>query len=173
MAAESGGPKKVTAIASLVDQLDLSTSSAALRSGSTLNAPISAASFAIAATANSAKEFPLIVALTANNGEELVEELKALLPEKRVLRFPHWETLPHERLSPQSDTIAERFTTLQAIRSHSCEVVVIPVRSLLQPFIKGFGTAKVPLLKVGEQKEIIVDANKNKEEASSMFDHSD
>ncbi len=154
MAAESGGPKKVTAIASLVDQLDLSTSSAALRSGSTLNAPISAASFAIAATANSAEEFPLIVALTANNGEELVEELKALLPEKRVLRFPHWETLPHERLSPQSDTIAERFTTLQAIRSHSCEVVVIPVRSLLQPFIKGFGTAKVPLLKVGEQKEI-------------------
>ena len=97
---------------------------------------------------------PLIVALTPNNGEELFEELKELLPDQRVLRFPHWETLPHERLSPQSDTIAERFITLKEIRSKLCDVVVIPVRSLLQPFIKGFGSASVPLLKVGEQVEI-------------------
>jgi len=151
--------RSVPAISALAAQLDLGELRTALRSGAFVNAPISAASIAIAVTAAKSTatnefDFPLIVALTPNNGEELFEELKELLPDQRVLRFPHWETLPHERLSPQSDTIAERFITLNEIRSKLCDVVVIPVRSLLQPFIKGFGSASVPLLKVGEQIEI-------------------
>jgi len=151
--------RSVPAISALAAQLDLSELRRALRSGEFVNAPISAASIAIAVAAAKSIaanefDFPIIVALTPNNGEELFEELRELLPDQRVLRFPHWETLPHERLSPQSDTIAERFITLKEIRSKSCDVVVIPVRSLLQPFIKGFGSASVPLLKVGEQMEI-------------------
>jgi len=108
--------RSVPAISALAARLDLGELRTALRSGAFVNAPISAASIAIAVTAAKSTatnefDFPLIVALTPNNGEELFEELKELLPDQRVLRFPHWETLPHERLSPQSDTIGCRQRT--------------------------------------------------------------
>jgi transcription-repair coupling factor (superfamily II helicase) len=137
-----------------MSKLPLSDVSSALGAGAVVNAPLSAAAIAITASLREEINEPrLIIALTANNGEEIFEELKELLPPiqaNRVFRFPHWETLPHERLSPQSDTIAERFVALKAIRANECDVVVVPVRSLLQPFIKGFGNARIPLFKVGE-----------------------
>ena len=39
---------------------------------------------------------------------EGLRRLRSFLPEGAVVGFPAWETLPHERLSPCSDTVAER-----------------------------------------------------------------
>ena len=142
----------------LLDALDLSPIHHALSSGHVVNAPLAAASFLVASTIRSTLEknrpVGVTVLLTANSGTELLEEIKEFLPEVRALHFPHWETLPHERLSPQSDTVATRFATLNAIRTGECDVVVVPVRSFLQPFIKDFGCASIPFFRAGERIEM-------------------
>ena len=50
----------------------------------------------------------LAVTATAREAEDLAAALASLLPEHAVAEFPAWETLPHERLSPSSDTVGRR-----------------------------------------------------------------
>ena len=138
-----------TTVAELISLLDLQRSDEALTSGSVLTAPLAASSICLASIAREFKEF--IMVITANSGEELFAELRELLPQKRVFHFPNWETLPHERLSPQSDTVVQRYLTLRAIRRAECDLVVVPVRSLLQPFIKEFGKKDVPFFATGQK----------------------
>ena len=47
----------------------------------------------------------LAVVATAREAEDLVDSLEGLLPHDSVAYYPAWETLPHERLSPRSDTV--------------------------------------------------------------------
>lgn len=147
----------------LTDVLDVSACDRALSSGEIVIAPLPSAGVLISAHAqlsSSERSGAPIVVLTANNGLEIFEELKYLLHDKRVHLFPSWETLPHERLSPQSDTVACRFETLRAILNNRCDAVVVPVRAFIQPFIKGFGNADVPLFQTGFQIEIGVAVKK-------------
>ncbi len=66
---------------------------------------------------------------------------------KDVAVLPSWETLPHERLSPQVDTMAQRATVLRRLAhpekgvegAGPISVLVVPVRTLMQPLIKGIG----------------------------------
>ena len=51
-----------------------------------------------------ASRFLLAVTATAREAEELAGALGSFLPADSVAYFPAWETLPHERLSPRSDT---------------------------------------------------------------------
>ena len=78
----------------------------------------------------------LLVTTSTRRADEITAELKNLLTNSAVCHFPPWETLPHERLSPKSDTITERFKTLNAITSGSSKLVVTSIRALLQPIIK-------------------------------------
>lgn len=145
-------------LSELLKTLDLHGTDRALTSGQVVIAPLASAALLISSSTSRSSEpqeqMSPVVVLTANNGEELFEELRHLLSQRRVHHFPSWETLPHERLSPQSDTVACRFETLRAINRRECDVVVVPVRAFIQPFIKGFGTAEVPLFKSGTQIEI-------------------
>ncbi len=52
---------------------------------------------------------------TAREAEELAAALGSLLGEDRVGYFPAWETLPHERLSPRSDTSGQRLAMLRRL----------------------------------------------------------
>src|SRR4051794_32374779 len=86
----------------------------------------------------------LAVTATAREAEDLVEELGSLLDDDTVALFPSWETLPHELLSPRSDTVGRRLAVLRRLShpdaSHGpLSVVVAPVRSMLQPQVKGLG----------------------------------
>ncbi len=87
----------------------------------------------------------LAVTATAREAEDLVAALSSLLPEHAVAEFPAWETLPHERLSPSSDTVGRRLGVLRRLAhpdngDHgSVRVVVAPVRAVLQPLVKGLG----------------------------------
>ena len=134
-----------------LDQLDFTPWHGAIDTGQTIIAPLASAAPLIASYLKrvpSSIPQPIVV-LTANNGTELFDELASLLPDKQVNHFPSWETLPHERLSPQSDTVARRFATLRSIREGKCDVVVVPVRSFIQPYIKGFGSANIPIFATG------------------------
>ena len=64
-------------------------------------------------------------------------------PAEEVAEFPAWETLPHERLSPRSDTVGRRLDVLRRLAGKDTErplrVVTAPVRSVLQPVVEGLG----------------------------------
>jgi transcription-repair coupling factor (superfamily II helicase) len=94
-----------------------------------------------------ARRFVLAVTATAREAEDLTAALGSLLPEGAAAYFPPWETLPHERLSPRSDTSGQRLAVLRRLahpdpadpRSGPLTVVATPVRCLLQPMVGGLG----------------------------------
>ncbi|GAA5109429.1 transcription-repair coupling factor [Alloalcanivorax gelatiniphagus] len=86
----------------------------------------------------------LAVTATSREAEDLVEELADLVDPDTVAYYPSWETLPHERLSPRSDTVGRRLAVLRRLRHPGTDpangplkVVVAPIRSLLQPQVPG------------------------------------
>src|SRR5262245_61062790 len=99
----------------------------------------------------------LAVTATAREAEDLVAELGDLLDPAEVGSYPSWETLPHERLSPRSDTVGRRLAVLRRI-CHPDEgplkVVVAPVRSVLQPQVKGLGDLRPVSLGKGDTVEL-------------------
>ena len=72
--------------------------------------------------------------------------------------YPAWETLPHERLSPRSDTVGRRLELLRRLAGNSelpaPQIVVAPVRSVLQPQVKGLGKLTTIRLTVGEDIDL-------------------
>jgi transcription-repair coupling factor (superfamily II helicase) len=107
-----------------------------VRDGVDLRAPEGARPFAAAALA--AERPLLVVTATAREAEDLIEELADLVDD--VALYPAWETLPHERLSPRSDTVGKRLAVLRRLvhaEPAPLRVVVAPVRSILQPQVKG------------------------------------
>ena len=100
----------------------------------------------------------LIVTGSSRTSEDLVNDLKEL--HECVYEFPAWETLPHERLSPRSDTVAQRISTLIELqKEHSRNpIVVTPVRGLIHRIINSLAQTPVRELKVGstcDLKELI------------------
>src|SRR5258708_9509909 len=90
------------------------------------------------------------VTATAREAEDLTAALGSFLPANSVASFPGWETLPHERLSPRSDTVGQRLAVLRRLAHPDAadgaagpagplSVVVTPVRCLLQPMLGGLG----------------------------------
>jgi len=78
----------------------------------------------------------LVVTASSRRAEDLAQELRAYLGYNQVVEFPPWETLPHEKLSPKSDTITARFAALHRLNSKSVpRIVVTSARGLLQPII--------------------------------------
>ena len=49
-----------------------------------------------------------IVAATAAEADRLEHEIRFFSPAARVLRFPDYETLPYESISPPQDLLSER-----------------------------------------------------------------
>jgi transcription-repair coupling factor (superfamily II helicase) len=89
----------------------------------------------------------LLVAHSSQRATELVGELNELI--EGVMEFPAWETLPHEKLSPNSDTVAKRINTLLQIKN--AKVVVTSARALIQPIVSA--AIDLPLLKLERGKE--------------------
>jgi transcription-repair coupling factor (superfamily II helicase) len=103
---------------------------------------------------------PMVLAVTATGreAEDLTAALSSLLPARAVAPFPAWETLPHERLSPRSDTVGQRLAVLRRL-THPLEqgplqVVVAPVRSLLQPLVAGLGDIEPIRLRPGDEADL-------------------
>ncbi|MGK5731836.1 transcription-repair coupling factor [Streptomyces sp. URMC 124] len=130
--------------------------------------PPAARPFAIAALARDGGRPVLAVTATGREAEDLAAALRSLLPPDGVVEFPAWETLPHERLSPRSDTVGRRLAVLRRLAHPSKDdpaagpvsVVVAPVRSVLQPQVKGLGDLEPVSLRSGQSADLeeIVDA---------------
>jgi len=99
----------------------------------------------------------LAVTATTREAEELAAGLNELLPADTVAVYPAWETLPHERLSPRSDTVGRRLAVLRRLahpEGRPLRVIVAPVRSVLQPQLKGLGDLEPVELTTGQTIEL-------------------
>ena len=85
----------------------------------------------------------LVVTATGREAEETALALRSYLPAHDVAVMPAWETLPHERLSPRADTVAQRLSVLRRLahpeEGGAIRVLIVPVRALLAPVIAGLG----------------------------------
>ncbi len=92
----------------------------------------------------------LVVTATVREAEDVFAELADVVPADRLALFPAWETLPHERLSPRSDTVGRRLAVLRRLVhpgvstgsnggpvNGPIQVLVAPIRSVLQPQVQG------------------------------------
>jgi transcription-repair coupling factor (superfamily II helicase) len=135
--------------------------------------PLVSAALATGAAGGLAR-FVLAVTATAREAEDLTAALRAFLPPSSVATFPGWETLPHERLSPRSDTVGQRIAVLRRL-SHPelgqgagsadgsagggivlggpLKVVVAPIRAVLQPIVAGLGDLVPVRLAVGDDAD--------------------
>ncbi len=102
----------------------------------------------------------LAVTATGRDGEDLADALGSLLGPQAVAFYPSWETLPHERLSPRADTVGRRLAILRRLAHPEeyadgpLQVVVAPVRSVLQPQAGGLGELIPVRLRAGDQVEL-------------------
>lgn len=103
----------------------------------------------------------LAVTATSREAEDLVEELADLVDPDTVAYYPSWETLPHERLSPRSDTVGRRLAVLRRLRHPGTDaangplkVVVAPIRSLLQPQVPGLADIEPVELAPGDSRAL-------------------
>ncbi|MEV6550193.1 transcription-repair coupling factor [Streptomyces sp. NPDC051597] len=124
--------------------------------------PPAARPFAVAALARESGRPVLAVTATGREAEDLAAALRSLLPADEVAEFPSWETLPHERLSPRSDTVGRRLAVLRRLAhprdddpaAGPVSVVVAPIRSVLQPQVKGLGELEPVALRTGQSADL-------------------
>jgi transcription-repair coupling factor (superfamily II helicase) len=104
----------------------------------------------------------LMVTATEREAEDLTAALTSLLDPATVAAFPAWETLPHERLSPRSDTVGQRLAVLRRLAhgdpddpaAGPLQVVVAPVRAVLQPIVSGLGDLEPVRLRPQDEAEL-------------------
>jgi len=96
----------------------------------------------------------LVITSSSRSSEDLVNELREL--HNNVLEFPAWETLPHERLSPRSDTVAKRIQTLYELekKQQTFPIVVTPVRGAIHRIIATLGKGELLALEIGKEQSL-------------------
>ncbi|HOA88817.1 MAG TPA: transcription-repair coupling factor [Propioniciclava tarda] len=100
----------------------------------------------------------LLVTSTYREAEQLTASLSSFLSPDAVAYYPAWETLPHERLSPRSDTVGRRLAVLRRLAGTDelprPQVVVAPVRAVLQPQVQGLANLRPVRLVAGQDFDI-------------------
>ncbi len=123
-----------------------------------LTIPAPVRPFLVAALAAQTERPLLVVASTFREAEAITSTLSSLLGADEVAYYPAWETLPHERLSPRSDTVGRRLAVLRRLVGNdplpAPRVVVAPIRSLLQPQVTGLGDLLPVQLVAGQDYEL-------------------
>ncbi|KAA8819751.1 transcription-repair coupling factor [Bifidobacterium rousetti] len=89
----------------------------------------------------------VLVVASGREAEDMVGSLRSWYDgdPNDIAQLEAWETLPHERLSPRADTVASRMAVFRRLRHPSdanpmfgpIRILVMPVRSLIQPVVSG------------------------------------
>ena len=125
------------------------------RSG-TIVAPVGIRPPLLAAVATRAATPLVVLTATGRDAETLTNALASWIP--GVAMLPAWETLPHERLSPQVDTMARRIAVLRRLvhpvagdeSAGPISVLVVPIRAFLQPIISGLADLEPVRVRTGD-----------------------
>ncbi len=100
-----------------------------------------------------------VVTATGREAEDLIAVLPELVPGIRGAVFPSWETLPHERLSPSTDTVGRRVAVMHRLvapndsheRTSALDVVVTSVRAFIQPVVHDVASVSPVRIEVGDE----------------------
>jgi transcription-repair coupling factor (superfamily II helicase) len=103
----------------------------------------------------------LVVTATGRQAEELAERIRQWT-DRQTAYFPAWETLPHERLSPSADIVGTRMSVLRRVRTPDLQdsrwgpidIVVAPVRALMQPLAPGILDEEPLRIVIGAELEL-------------------
>src|SRR6266540_2954085 len=110
----------------------------------------------------------LILAVTATSAdaEALAADAAAFLGPERVAVFPAWETLPHEPLSPRSETVARRLALIHRLARQAAgeppetpeqaplALLATPARAVMQPLAPGLDTIEPVRVARGDQMDL-------------------
>ncbi len=104
----------------------------------------------------------LVLTPTGSGADDMAAALRDFAPEARIATFPSWETLPHERLSPSSDTVGRRTHVLRRIANpvdddpllQPVDIVVASVRAALQPVMSAVAEAEPARVRVGDHIDL-------------------
>jgi len=92
----------------------------------------------------------VLIAATERAAQDIANSLRDFISESSIAIFPAWETLPHERLSPSSDTIGRRMAVLRRLAHPEDQgpirILVTSARAFIQPLVANLG--EIPALKV-------------------------
>lgn len=95
----------------------------------------------------------LAITATDREAEDLAAAAASYLEAEQIKIFPAWEILPHERLSPRSDTVGQRLNLIRALHTGKApSLIITPVRALLQPIVAGLEKMQSVELATGEEK---------------------
>ncbi len=113
-----------------------------------------------AAIASRGKPVVILVA-SSREAEETVGALRSWYQgdPNDIAQLEAWETLPHERLSPRADTVASRMAVFRRLKHPSTvnemfgpiRMLVMPVRSLIQPVVAGLGDVEPLVFTSGQE----------------------
>ncbi|MEZ5380286.1 MAG: transcription-repair coupling factor [Microthrixaceae bacterium] len=124
------------------------------RANAAVAVPEAARAAYVAAVAEVADGFPLVVAVpTVAEAEVLADDLGTWLGAEAVEWFPAWETLPFERISPSTETMGRRMRVMWRLSdpARSPRVIVAPVRALLQRLGPHVEDTEPVIVGVGDQ----------------------
>ena len=103
----------------------------------------------------------VVVVPSGREAEELVDDIRSWYggDPAAVAQLEAWETLPHERLSPRADTVANRMEVFRRLCHPEAgsamfgpiRILVMPVRSLIQPLVAGIGDVEPLVFALGER----------------------
>ena len=104
----------------------------------------------------------LAVTSNAREAEDLEHALKLWNQDLSIAQFPAWETLPHEKIAPTSDIVGRRLAVIRRLAhpdqnfvdGKKLDIVVAPVRSLMQPLLVSLKNIKPVALKVGDSVDL-------------------
>jgi transcription-repair coupling factor (superfamily II helicase) len=74
----------------------------------------------------------IVFCAQAQEAQRLLEEIPAFAPQLKVRLLPDWEILPYDHFSPHQDLVSERLATLYELLNGSCDIVLVPVTTVLQ-----------------------------------------
>ncbi|MFY9262408.1 MAG: transcription-repair coupling factor [Actinomycetaceae bacterium] len=117
------------------------------------------AELAGARTGKPARPLHVVVTASGREAEDLAASLAGFMDRDVIDVLPSWETLPHERLSPRSDTVARRLRVFRRLahpeESVPLRVLFAPIRAMLQPIAEGLGELDPIRLSVGEMVDFV------------------
>ena len=125
------------------------------RSSAVLAVPEAARAYVIAGLATASTRHPFLVAVpTTTDADRLYHDLLTWLGEPaRVELFPAWETLPFERVSPNVETMGRRLRTIWRLHHDPPDVIVAPVRALVQRLGPHVAEVAPIIVRPGEQRD--------------------
>ena len=115
-----------------------------------------------ALAAATAQRVPVVVIVpSGRESQEAVEAIRSWYDgdPQDIAELEAWETLPHERLSPRADTVASRMAVFRRLTHPEpgnalfgpIKILVMPVRSLIQPVVAGLGDVEPLVFTAGEE----------------------